>query len=60
MHSAGFSQGGDPAKVAPFTSKGAKVAEVDFADQSSLISAFKGQEIVISTVGTAALADQPK
>ena len=36
-------QGGDPAKLSPLTAKGAKVIEVDFADQDSLIAGLKGE-----------------
>ncbi|KAG2441235.1 hypothetical protein HYH02_010078 [Chlamydomonas schloesseri] len=53
-------KGSDESKLAPLVAKGAKVAHVDFAEQDSLVSALKGQEIVISTVGAAALAEQPK
>ncbi|PNW76810.1 hypothetical protein CHLRE_11g477200v5 [Chlamydomonas reinhardtii] len=53
-------KGGDDSKLAPFVAKGAKIAHVDYNEQASLVVALKGQEIVISTVGAAALSEQPK
>ncbi|KAG2423805.1 hypothetical protein HXX76_014965 [Chlamydomonas incerta] len=53
-------KGSDESKLAAFVTKGAKIAPVDYESQEDLVSALKGQEIVISTVGAAALAEQPK
>mmetsp|Transcript_5008 Transcript_5008/g.10831 ORF Transcript_5008/g.10831 Transcript_5008/m.10831 type:complete len:299 (-) Transcript_5008:484-1380(-) len=51
-------EGGDQSKLAPFVSKGAKVVTANVEDEASLTAAFQGQDIVLSAVGSAALAGQ--
>jgi len=48
----------DDPKLASFKAQGVNVLHANYDDKSSLIHAFTGQDVVISTVGTAAFEKQ--